>query len=209
MTETASRQTERKTMTTKLRALVIVIAMILTLGASGTIRAQDNNCDTASSPECADASRVGIDVQNALRDANTTGLSGLTLKKAVLTLETGSTVTSGISINFLIFTIKHQTKKGNTITQEITWGSLPKPAGPPGKLDNLKEVLARAVATSAKVASSVTALPLSQATITIKFVVDKDNGGSLSYKVLGVNLGPNVDLDKTSTNTLAVTFSKQ
>lgn len=194
-------------MTGKRNTLIIASAMILTLVTSRAVKAQDN-CDVATSQECADASKVGIDVQNALRDANVTGLSGLTLKKAVLTLETGSTVTGGISINFLIFTIKHQTKKGNTIAQEITWGSLPKPAGTPGKLDNLKEVLSRAIATSAKIASSVTTLPLSQATITIKFVVDKDNGGSLSYKVLGVNLGPNVDLDKTSTNTLVVTFSK-
>ena len=51
-------------------------------------------------------------------------------------------------------------------------------------------------------------LPLSEAVITIKFVVDKDNAGSLSYKILGVNLGPSVDLDKVSTNTLEVTFAK-
>ena len=69
-------------------------------------------------------------------------------------------------------------------------------------------MLAKAIATSSAVANSVKALPLSEATITIKFVVDKDTGGSVSYKILGINLGPSVDFDKVSTNTLAVTLSK-
>ena len=158
--------------------------------------------------ECVEASKVGLDVQNALGQANLTGLSGLVLKKAVLTLETGSTVTGGVTINFIIFTIKHQTKKGSTITQEMTWGNLSQPQGPPATLESLKGVLASAIARSAALTESVTAMPLSEASITLKFVVDKDNGGSLSYKVAGINLGPSVDLDKVSTNTLTVTFAK-
>lgn len=192
-------------MNAKLSIPLVVLAMAL-LFMSPTIQAQDT-CDPAS-VECADASQVGVAVQNALRAANTSGLSGLSLKKAVLTLETVGTVTGGININFLIFTIKHQSKKVNTITQEITWGSISKPNAVGGGLASLTDVLSRAIATAAQVASKVTAPALSQATITIKFVVDKDNGGSLSYKILGLSLGPNVDLDKTSTNTLAVTFSK-
>jgi len=184
-----------------------VLLTMLFLGA-GTIAKPQDSCDVQTSAECAEAAKVGVDVQKALRAANTSGLSGLSLKKAVLTLETGGTLTDGININFFIFTIKHQTKKGNTITQEITWGSLPKLNAPGGGLDSLSDVLSRAIGTSAKIASSVTSPPLSEATITIKFVVDKDNGGSLSYKILGINLGPNVDLDKTSTNALAVTFTK-
>jgi hypothetical protein len=39
------------------------------------------------------------------------------------------------------------------------------------------------------------------------FVVDKDNNDSLSYKIVGVNLDPSVDLDKVSTNTLTVTLA--
>jgi hypothetical protein len=192
-------------MKAKLSTLLLGLGITL-LFMSPTIRAQET-CDPAS-VECADASQVGIAVQDALRAANTSGLSGLSLKKAVLTLETVGTVTGGISINFLIFTIKHQSKKANTITQEITWGSLPKPNAVGGGLASLKDVLPRAIATAAQIASKVTAPALSQAIITIKFVVDKDNGGSLSYKILGLSLGPNVDLDKTSTNTLAVTFVK-
>ena len=129
------------------------------------------------------------------------------LSKAVLTLETGGTNTTGISINLFIFTIKHQTKKSGTLTQEINWGTLQKPAGA-GPAEQLKDVLAKAISTAAAVAAQVTQLPLSQAVITIQFAVVKDNGGSLSYKIAGINLGPNVDFDKTSKNTLAVTFTK-
>jgi hypothetical protein len=187
--------------------IIILSLVLLSVGTSKSVKAQEI-CDVSSSQECAGASKVGADVQAALRAANLTGLSGLTLKKAVLTLETGSSITGGININFLIFTIKHQTKKTGTISQEITWGSLPKANAPPATLASITEVLARAIATSASLTASTSTLPLTEATITIKFVVDKDSGGSLSYKIMGVNLGPSVDLDKTSTNTLAVTFSK-
>jgi hypothetical protein len=77
-----------------------------------------------------------------------------------------------------------------------------------GKPAELRETLAKAIATAAQVAGSVTALPLTDATITIKFVVDKDSSGSISYKILGLNLGPSIDFDKVSTNTLVVTFEK-
>ncbi len=197
----------------RLRNLAVVLLAFTISGVVTRANAQANasaadNCDI-NSDQCAAAVQVGLDVQRALQNANGTGLSHLVLKKAVLTLETGSTLKDGINITFLIFTIKHQTKKGNTISQAITWGSLPRPAGGGAtSFETLTDVLSRAVATAAKVASNVTQLPLTEATIKIQFVVDKDNGGSLSYKVLGVNLGPSVDLDKTSTNTLEVTFSK-
>jgi hypothetical protein len=194
-------------MNRKLRQFVLVALTATMLGAAHLASAQ-STCDAATQ-ECAEASQVGQDVQTALQNANGAGLNNLVLKKAVLTLETGSTLTGGVNITFLIFTIKHQTKKGNTITQEITWGALPKAAG--GGATNfasLTGVLSRAIATAAKVASNVTQLPLTEATIKIQFVVDKDTGGSLSYQVAGVNLGPSVDFDKTSKNTLEVTFSK-
>jgi hypothetical protein len=180
-------------------AILMFNAAILCMG---TLSHAQDSCDQ----ECAQASVVGHDVQTALQQANLTGLNGLVLKKAVLTLETGSTLTDGVSVNFLIFTVKHQTKKGDTITQAITWQNVPKPAGESASVESLKNVLAKAVATAAALANNVKALPLSEATITIKFVVDKDSSGSLSYKIFGINLGPSVDLDKVSTNTLAVTL---
>jgi hypothetical protein len=188
-----------------LRKLYLLMTLITWCPVAA--RSQDSACDPRSDAGCASASQVGKDVQQALVNANATGLSNLQLRKAVLTLETSGTTTDGVSINFLIFTVKHQAKKGDTMTQQITWGALPKPAGV-GAPEKLKEVLARAVATAAQIAGGVTSLPLTEATITIKFVVDKDNGGSISYKIIGLNLGPNIDFDKVSTNTLAVTFSK-
>jgi len=185
-----------------LAVLAIVLCASFTLCVP-ILKAQDT-CDQ----ECVQATTVGKDVENALQQANLTGLNGLILRKAVLTLETGTTLTGGININFLIFTIKHQTKKGDTVDQQITWTNLPKPAGAEAPTASLKDVLAKAIATAAGVANSVKTLPLSEATFTIKFVVDKDNGGSVSYKILGISLGPNIDFDKVSTNTLAVTLSK-
>jgi len=191
--------------TSDFRSRYLMIALVMWCGVAA--RAQNPSCDPSSDAGCASAAQVGKDVQQALLNANATGLSALQLRKAVLTLETSGTTTNGININFLIFTLKHQTKKGDTITQQITWGALPKPAGV-GAPEKLKEVLARAIATAAQVAGGVTTLPLTEATITIKFVVDKDNSGSVSYKIMGINLGPSIDFDKVSTNTLAVTFSK-
>lgn len=161
----------------------------------------------ATDVECAQAAAVGLDVKNALVAANGTGLSGLVLQKAVLTLETASTGTAGLNINFLVFTFKHQTKKNGTVTQVITWGSVGKAEGTAGSEEDLQNILAKAIALSAKIAAGVKTLPLSEATITIKFVVDKDTSGSLSYKIFGVNLDPSVDVDKVSTNTLVVTFA--
>jgi hypothetical protein len=106
--------------------LVAVISLLQCFSRAS--KAQDA-CDPSKSDECVLASQVGIDVQAALRNANGTGLSGLALKKAVLTLETAANVKTGLDINVLIFTLKYQTKKGDTITQTITWGTVPKAAG--------------------------------------------------------------------------------
>jgi hypothetical protein len=59
---------------------------------------------------------------------------------------------------------------------------------------------------AAQTASQVTVLQLSEATISLEFVVDKDTSGKLSFKVLGATVGGNIDLDKTSKNSLKVTF---
>src|SRR5580704_8611702 len=83
----------------------------------------------ANGKETVAAAQVGKDVEAALTTANSTGLAGLTLTKAVLTLETTGSVQGGIKLNFLIFTIDHTKKKGTTITQTLTFGALQKPAG--------------------------------------------------------------------------------
>src|SRR5271154_5509397 len=151
------------------KILLIVLANFVLLPLAHAQAQCDN-----SSVECAEASRVGTDAQSALRNANGTGLNGLTLKKAVLTLQTVSNGKTGINLNFLIFTLKHQTSKGNTVSQEITWGNVPKPAGGgAADLASLTDILSQSIASAAKLASNVTQLPLTQAVIKIQFVVDK------------------------------------
>lgn len=189
--------------------IAVVIAFLFLCPKLAQGQAQpETSCDPEKpNDQCVSAAQVGVDVQRALQLANLAGLSGLTLDKAVLTLETAATTKGGIDINFLIFTLKHTAKKGNTVTQTITWGTLDKPAGG-GTTADLKDVLASAVATAAQITSKVTAIKLSQAVIKIQFVVDKETSGSISYKILGVTLGPSIDVDKTCTNTLEVTFKK-
>ena len=194
-----------------MKHLGIAVMVILSFLSPKLVQAQhkaETRCDPENaSNQCVSASQVGTDVQKALESANASGLSGLTLNKAVLTLETAATTKSGIDINLLIFTLKHTAKKGNTLTETITWGSLEKPAAG-GPTQSLQNVLANAIATAAQIASKVTRIKLSQAVIKMQFVVDKDINGSISYKILGVTLGPSIDVDKTSTNTLEVTFTK-
>jgi hypothetical protein len=163
-----------------------------------------------SDKETAAAEEVGKSVETALLTANSTGLGGLTLTKAVLTLETGGSIQGGLKLNFLIFTIDHTQKKGTTINQTITFGALQKPAGG-GVADAsaLKDSLAKAIATAAEVATQVHTLPLSEATVKIQFVVEKKSDGSIAFDILGVKGGPSVNLDNTSTNSLEVTFAKK
>lgn len=169
--------------------------------------AQDTSAPTDK--EIVGVEQVGKDVESALVTANSTGLQGLVLSKAVLTLETAGSTQGGLKLNFLIFTIDHTKKKGTTITQTMTFGALQKPAGG-GKVDlaTLRDSLAKAIATSAAVVSQIHTLPFSQGTVKLQFVVEKKNDASLSYKVLGIDLGPSVNLDNTSTNSLEVTFTK-
>jgi hypothetical protein len=166
--------------------------------------------DTPAPTEIVGADQVGKDVEAALLTANSTGLGGLALTKAVLTLETGGSIQGGLKLNFFIFTIDHTKKKGTTITQTLSFGALQKPAGG-GKTDltTLKDSLSKAIATAAQVASQVHTLPFKEGTVKIQFVVEKKTDGSISYKVLGIDLGPSINLDNTSTNSLEVTFSKQ
>lgn len=187
-----------------LRMIRVLLLLTLALNAASKISAQET-CDQEG---CADAQQVGKDVQEALVSANATALNGLSLKKVVLTLETAANDSVGVDINFFIFTLKHKTKKTDTVQQQFDWEDIRKQSGAAAKGQNLKQTLAKAIYSASVTASQVQVLPLKESTITIKFVVDKDNGGSLSYKILGISLGPNVDFDKVSTNSLVVTFGK-
>jgi hypothetical protein len=51
-------------------------------------------------------------------------------------------------------------------------------------------------------------LPLSQATVKVEFAVERKNDGGLSFKVLGYDVSGSIDWDKTSKNSLEVTFTK-
>jgi hypothetical protein len=187
---------------------LLMLLIFLTL-PSLLLGQQPSQTPKTDDVELAGAGSVGKAVQAALLKANGAGLGGLRLSKAVLTLEEGSTTEGGLKLNFVIFTISHTAKKGNTITETLTFGALAKAhaEGPPD-LSALTDSLARAIATAAATASEVQVLPLSEASVKIEFVVEKKNDGGLSFKVLGYDVTGSIDWDKTSKNSLEVTFSK-
>jgi hypothetical protein len=171
------------------------------------VTAQDK--PSANNAALAAASDVGKAVQESLMKANSVGLGGLRLKKAVLTLETGSEIEGGVKLNFIIFTISHGQKKGRTITSTLTFGEIDRlyAAGQPN-LGNLTESLARAIAMAAAAATEVKTLPLDEATLKVEFVVEKKTGGGLSFKILGADISGDINLENISKNSLEVTFAK-
>jgi hypothetical protein len=187
------------------RLTIFIILFVWATGAS----AQDRSPVLPTDKERVLAEKVGKDVETALMSANSTGLNGLALSKAVLTLEIAGSTEGGVKANFFIFTIDHTTKKGSTITQTLTFGALQRPASG-GNIDtaSLKDSLAGAIASASSVAAQIKTLPFAEGSVKLQFVVDNKNGGSISYKILGIDLGPSVSLDKASTNTLEVTFAK-
>jgi len=118
-------------------------------------------------------------------------------------------VEGGVKLNFLIFTISHSQKKSHTITQTLTFGELSRlHAGGVPNLESLPDSLSRAIATAAAVATQVSILPLSEATVNIEFVVEKKTGGGLSLSILGADAGGDIDFDKVSRNALEITFAR-
>ena len=64
------------------RIAKIWVASLLSVSCLSVCADAQDTCDQ----ECVQATTVGKDVQSALQQANLTGLNGLVLKKAVLTL---------------------------------------------------------------------------------------------------------------------------
>jgi hypothetical protein len=187
------------------RFMKYTVAIFL-LFSNGAAFGQGTTTDKPTADEYADAQAVGKEINEALVKASATGLSNMKLQKADVKLETGSELSGDIELNFIIFTIQHKRSKGITQTTELVFQT-PQNAGannlPPR---SLSEPLARAIAIAAETAKQITVLPVGEATITIEFAVSKDTSGKLSFKVLGATLGGGIDLNKTSKNSLTVTF---
>jgi hypothetical protein len=185
------------------------LLIVVSFAATCTVLLANDTSPDPSNTEIAAAADVGKAVQRALLEADSTGLSNLALQKAVVSLETGRTTVQNVEISFIIFTISHSKKKGATQSTSLTFERMPRPAGSTTKkIDDLTEPLARAIANAAAVASQINVLQFSEATVKLEFVVEKTTGGKISFKVLGANIGPEVDLEKTSKNSIEVTFSR-
>ena len=175
------------------------IVLLLAIFPPG-LKAQDT--DTVN------AELVGQKVQEALLMASATGLGGLILNKAVLTLEVGQKTQGGITINLLIFKISSKRTKGSTETITLNFAQSPKAAVKPPSAGELKDSLAGAIVAAAGAASKVNVLPLKEATIKLGFAVDTDASGGVKFQLLGADFGGSIDSSKTSMNSLTVTFTK-
>ena len=186
---------------------IVLCATMNIVFSAGDIVAQEPRVP-ASNTEIASAASVGEAVNRALDKALETGLSGLTMKKAVLKLETGSAVSGGIELNFLIFTISHKTKKGSTQGTELVFEKQHNAGAGTLKTQDLVDPLAKAIATAAETAKQINALPIASATISMDFAVEKSTGGKISFKLFGSTESGNIDVTTTSKNNLTVTFSQ-
>jgi hypothetical protein len=178
------------------------VAGIVIFLAMCTVNLSGQDTETVS------AELVSQKVQDALVMASGTGLSGLHLEKAELTLEVGHKIEGGITVNLLIFTISNKKTKGSTQTATLTFDRSVTISGSRIPMEDLKEPLARAIAVTAAAASKINVLPLKEASIKLEFVVDTTAGGGVKFELLGGNIGGNVDFSKTSKNSLAVTFAR-
>ena len=182
--------------------------LVLASGAFVGLCAQEERVrPEKTDTELAAAEETGKAIEQALDRARATGLSGLRLNKAVLTLETGNVKQGGIKISFIIFTISSRVKKGETQKTVLTFGALAKPART-ASVKSLDEPLADAILQAAHIAAQVKTLPLSEATVKFEFVVEKSVGGGVSFQVLGGSVGGDIDFSKVSKNSLEVTFSR-
>jgi hypothetical protein len=196
-----------------MRPLIAVLTAVLTMSvASPLASGQERALALDVTNEVASASEVGKRVQDALQAAAETDLWRLKLSKAVLAVETGMVQEKNFEVKFIIFTISHKTKKGMTQTSTLTF-TVPVQEGTayakggPKPLADLKEPLARAIATAATMAASINVLPLSEATIKIEFAVSREAGGKIGFTIVSVEGGAGIDFTKTSKNSLELTFT--
>jgi hypothetical protein len=154
---------------------------------------------------------IGMEVEGALRDvAQSKELAelGLKLQSAVLTLEEGFVIDAVFELNIVIFTIKWGEKKTRTSTTTLTFGTMPAGTAATRRPLDMKEALRRAIHEGAQAAGHIKVLPLSEAKFKVDFAVEETVGGGIKFVILGAQISGDIDLEKTSENSLEVTFTR-
>ena len=154
------------------------------------------------------AAEVGRAVQKALKEAEATGLAGLQLNKATLSLETGRSRDPRFELDLWVFTISFGEKKQNTVTQILVFGA-EKAIAKKARVEDLVDPLARAIAAAAATAAEINVLPLAKATIKIEFVVEQKVSGTIGFKLVPADVGAEagIDFERTSKNGLEIEFA--
>jgi len=168
---------------------------------------QSNALETSEFVLAAD---LGRQVEEALKTASETGLGGLQLSEATLSIETGVSHESSVELHFIIFTISHRKQKGTTQMMSLLLRA-PESRGlvKKIKLPDVKDALARAIATAAAMASSINVLPLDEAKVKFDFATSRNTKGEIEYVLLTGNASSSIDFSKTSKNSLEVVFKHE
>jgi hypothetical protein len=195
-------------------ALSLLIGLLLAAPKAG---ADQSKRPSPSDTQLAAAEAVGSQVQEVLEAMMNESPNGFHLRQAVVTLQTGSAKEGGFTLNFIIFTLSHTSKKGVTATTTLTFGkqqlqtfSLLE-ATPPTTLDQqFKNDLAAAVVLAAN-AVPPSNLPLTKINVKREFAVTKDTKGGLTFKITALGSasgGITIDATKTSVNSIELSYSK-
>jgi len=186
-----------------------LITCVATLAFASSALGEEAMCPK-DSDETVTAEEVGQEVESVLNNASETGLNGLKLSEATLSIETGTTQEVSGSITLIGFTISHKSSKGATQTTTLQFKQPPakKLAAKPPEIKDLKTTLAKMIATGARLAATVKSLPLAEAKVKIEFVAQRETGGALTFKVLAAEGSGGINFKKVSKNSLEVTFAK-
>jgi hypothetical protein len=185
--------------------IACVIALALSSSALG-----DDAMKKRGTDETVGAAEVGSGVEKALHNANETGLNGLRLADATLSIETGATQEVNGTINLIVFTISHKSTKGATQTTTLHFGEVAQKSADmkAPEIEDLATPLAKMIATAAELASAVKTLPLTDAKVKIEFVAQRESSGAVTFKILAADGSAGINFKKVSKNSLEVSFAR-
>jgi hypothetical protein len=136
------------------------------------------------------------------------------LASAEFDFKTVTSSTVGGTLNVLV--LKFGTTRETDVTNDVTYTyALPKPIKPAGALQpesrapDLKDTLAQAIkeaAAAVKLSATAAGLPFSKLTINIQYGVKTDATAGAAVPVSIVTIGPSVDVNKNTVQSVKLTF---
>jgi hypothetical protein len=174
-------------------------------------KVQDQPKDTADLPSVVASVKAAVACYQDNRGSGADVLPPLS--SAVFDFKTTTGTVGGLSLNLFIVKIGGSVEKDTVNDVSFTY-SVPTPPptrGPRPKPQALSDALANeilAAAIAAKPSLTLLGMPLSKVTVSVQFGIKFDGNVSLNIPVSVVTLGPSADRNKTSTQSVTLTFGK-